>query len=416
MRIVDRLYERFFLSRRDLLLLWVGQLASGFGDSLALMGFVFLALKLTGSDSGLGLFQMIAYVPIIVFGLAAGVYVDRRDRRRVMLVADAGRAVALALIPVALAIGTLDILWAGVTVVVVTTLTTFFNPAYNSSLAIIVDNPAKLFGVNAIIASSRQFAAIAGPTFAALGIAASGPETLLGVNAITYVLSFVCIAMISTSMRSTERTSRIRYSELRSQVAIGLRSVMGHKGVRAVFILTLINNLLLMGPAVVGTPLLVKKVFHGSLADFAIVEAMYAVAMAITGFILNRIGDIRRLGVLWAVGLLLDGFTFLLYLPATELLHLYLATFIHALAIPLIVVPRTTLVQRLVPTELLGRAFGYIDIAVLGVTALSAGLAGLVSSEIGPRLTIVYGGALAGMCGVAGLLWPRVREIVVGRV
>lgn len=415
MRITDRLYERFFLSRRDLLLLWVGQLASGFGDSLALMGFVFLALKLTGSDAGLGLFQMIAYVPIIFFGLAAGVYVDRRDRRRVMLVADAGRAIALALIPVALVLGTLDILWAGITVVVVTTLTTFFNPAYNSSLAIIVDNPAKLFGVNAIIASSRQFAAIAGPTFAALGIAASGPETLLGINAITYVLSFVCIAMISRSIRSTESTTRIRYAELRSQVAIGLRTVMRHKGVRGVFILTLINNLILMGPAVVGTPLLVRKVFNGSLGDFAIVEAMYAVAMAITGFVLNRIGNIRRLGVLWSVGLLLDGFTFILYLPATELLHVYVATFIHALAIPLIIVPRTTLIQRLVPTELLGRAFGYIDIAVLGVTALSAGLAGLASNEIGPRLTLVYGGALAGTCGIAGLLWPRIRDIAASR-
>lgn len=411
MRMITRLYDRFFLSRRDLLLLWIGQLASGFGDSLALMGFVFLALKLTGSDSGLGLFQMIAYVPIIVFGLAAGVYVDRRDRRRVMLVADAGRAIALAMIPIALALDILDIIWAGSTVVAVMTLTTFFNPAYNSSLAVIVNSPAKLFGVNAIISSSRQFAAIAGPAFAALGIAASGPEMLLGVNALTYIASFACIAAISTPLLSGVTIGNVRFAELRDQVVVGLRSVMGHKGLQAVFLLTLINNLLLMGPAVVCTPLLVRNVFRGDLVDFAVVELMYALAMGITGLVLNRIGTVRSLGILWAAGLVVDGFTFLLYLPASDLPHLYLATFIHALAIPLIIVPRTTMVQRLVPTELMGRAFGYIDIAVLGVTAVSAGIAGVASDYIGPRLTIVCGGALAGSCGIIALFWPRVRII-----
>jgi len=405
------LYERFFISRRDLLLLWIGQLASGFGDSLALMGFVFLALKLTGSDRAVGFFQMIAYVPIIVFGLAAGVYVDRRDRRRVMLIADAGRAIALSLIPAALLFGTLDIVWAGVAVMTVTTLTTFFNPAYNSSLAVIVDEPSKLFGVNAIMASSRQFAAIAGPAFAALGAASQGPEMLLGINALTYVVSFACIAMIATPLAATTIQKRIRYPELREQIVVGLRSVMGHRGVRTVFLLTLANNLFLMGPAVVGTPLLVRKVFRGDLVDYAGIELMYAVGMAITGFVLNRIGDVRRLGALWSVGLILDGFTFLLYLPATDIVHLYLATFIHALAIPLIIVPRTTLMQRLVPTSMLGRAFGYIDISVLGVTALSAGLAGMISAEIGPRLTIVYGGMLAGACGILGLAIPVVRSL-----
>lgn len=411
---IGRLYARYFFSRRDLFLLWIGQLASGFGDSLALMGFVFLALKLTGSDRAVGFFQMIAYVPIIVFGLAAGVYVDRRNRRAVMLVADAGRALALGLIPLALLLGTLDIVWAGVTVMTVTTLTTFFNPAYNSALTIVVNDPAKLFGVNAVMSSSRQFAAIAGPAFAAFGAASSGPETLLGINALTYVISFVCIALIATPLAPSSSRARIRLAELREQIAIGLRTVMGHHGVRSVFLLTLANNLFLMGPAVVGTPLLVRNVFGGTLVDYAGIEMMYALGMAITGFVLHRVGNVRRLGMLWSLGLVLDGFTFLLYLPASELLHLYIATFIHALAIPLIIVPRTTLMQRLVPTDLLGRAFGYIDIAVLGVTAFSAGLAGLVSAEIGPRLTIVAGGVLAGVCGIVGFLVRAVRRIGVG--
>jgi len=407
---ISRLYERYFLGRRDLLLLWIGQIASGFGDSLAFMGFLFLAIQLTGSDHAVGTFQLVAYIPIIIFGLAAGVYVDRRDRRRVMLVADAGRALALLLLPVAAAADSLTITCAGAIVMLVTTLTTFFNPAYNSALPLIVNDPSRLFGVNAVMQSSRQFAAIAGPLFAAFGAGRNGPVTLLGVNAVTYLISFLCIAAIRMPLASGER-ARIRLAELRAEAAAGLRTVMMNRGVRAVFLLTLVDNFFLMGPALVGTPLLVKQGFDGTLADFAIIELMYALGMTIAGLVLHRSPRVRSVGRLWALGLALDGFTFLLYLPAGTLPLLYAATFIHALAIPLIVVSRATIVQRLVPQELLGRAFGYIDIAVYGVTALSAGMTGFVSEEIGPLLTIVYGGVLAGACGVAGLLMKDVRDI-----
>ncbi len=410
MTLPARLLERYFLGRRDLFLLWVGQLASGFGDSLAFMGFLFLAIQLTGSDAAVGTFQLVAYIPIMVFGLAAGVYVDRRDRRRVMLVADGVRALALLLLPVAAATGILTIAYAGATVMLVTTLTTFFNPAYNSALPLVVGDPAKLFGVNAVMQSSRQFAAIAGPIFAAFGAGAGGPVGLLTVNAVAYGISFLCIFFISIDLASGD-PRRITVAELRSEAMLGLRTVMENRGVRIVFVLTLVGNFFLMGPALVGTPLLVQDVYGGTLADFALVELMYALGMTITGLILHRIPAIRSVGQLWAVGLALDGFTFLLYLPANSLGLLYAATFIHALAIPLIVVSRATIIQRLVSQHLLGRAFGYIDIAVYGITALSAGLAGFVSEAIGPLHTIVYGGVLSGVCGVIGVMMPKVRAI-----
>jgi MFS family permease len=410
MAIARTLFERYFLGRRDLLLLWIGQIASGFGDSLASIGFLFLAVQLTGSERAVGTFQMVAYIPIIIFGLAAGVYVDRRDRRRVMLVADAGRAVGLALLPVAVATGSLTIAWAGATVVVITTLTAFFNPAYNSALPIIVDDPAKLFGVNAVMQSSRQFAAIAGPIFAAVGAGRSGPVALLSVNAVTYVISFICIALIGTKLATGER-ARIRLAELRGEAMLGLRSVMENRSIRTIFIITLANNFLLMGPAVVGTPLLVKKVFHGDLQDFALIELMYALGMTITGLVLHRFPAARRIGRLWAIGLLFDGLTFILYLFADSLVMLDIATFIHAIPIPLIIVSRATIIQRLVPRDLLGRAFGYIDIAVNGVLAISAGVTGIVASEIGPLMTIVYGGALAGVAGLVALALPSVTRV-----
>jgi MFS family permease len=384
------LFERYFLGRRDLVLLWLGQLASGFGDSLASLGFLFLALQLTGSEKAVGLFQGIAYLPIIIFGLAAGVYVDRRDRKRVMLMADAGRMLALLSLPLAAWLGVLSIWYAGAVVVLFTTLTTFFNPAYNSALPVIVGDPSSLFKVNAVMQSSRQFAAIAGPIVAAIGVGAGGAVGLLALNATTYAISFCCILLIATVLRSGVRGS-IRPGELRTEAALGLRTIMAQRNVRTIFLVTIANNFFLMGPVLVGTPLLVRRVFGGSSAKIAIVDLMYALAMTITALVLHRMPAVRNVGRLWGAGLVFDGFSFLLYLLAPSLPILYLATFIHALGIPLIVVPRTTIIQRLVPQELLGRAFGYIDITVNGVMALSAGVAGFAIAAIGPLLTIVLG-------------------------
>lgn len=406
----NTLFDRYFLGKRDLFLLWIGQLASGFGDSLAFMGFLFLVLELTGSSRKVGVFQMVSYGPIIVFGLAAGVYVDRRDRKRVMLVADIGRAVALALLPIAALLGILNVWVAGVSVVTLTTLTTFFNPAYNSALPIIVEDPSRLFKMNALMQSSRQFASIAGPIFAAFGIGAGGPLRLLSVNAVTYSISFLCILFIATPLR-TVASQAIRLNDLRREINLGLRSVMMNPSVRNIFLITLANNLLLMGPAVIGTPLLVRGIFHGSMKDYAIIELMYALGMTITGLLLHRLPPIKRLGRLWGLGLIFDGLTFIPYYYAHTLTAAYLVTLIHALAIPLIVVPRATMIQRLVPREMMGRAFGYIDIAVFGVTALSAGITGYLAEKIGPVNVLVYGGALAGICGMVALVLRSVNGI-----
>jgi hypothetical protein len=338
------------------------------------------------------------------------VYVDRRDRKRVMLVADGGRAIALGLIPLAAFLGVLDITVAGIAVMMITTLTTFFNPAYNSALPIIVDDPAKLFGINAVMQSSRQFAAIAGPALAALGAARSGPVAMLSVNAATYGVSFICISMIGARLATGQRTP-IRWAELVDGIRAGLSTVMADRRVRVIFAITLINNLFLMGPAVVATPLLIKREFGGTLADYAMVELMYALGMTIMGVVLHQSATVRSLGKLWAIGLILDGFTFVPYLWAGSLPAAYIVTFLHALAIPMIVVSRATIIQRLVPQDLLGRAFGYIDISVLGVTALSAGLTGFASAAIGPRMVLVYGGILAGVTGVAAVMMKGVRGV-----
>jgi hypothetical protein len=77
--------------------------------------------------------------------------------------------------------------------------------------------------------------------------------------------------------------------------------------------------------------------------------------------------------------------------------------FVHALAVPLIIIPRTVLMQQLVPGPLHGRAFALINVTVFGMTAISAGATGWLAEVVPPsRLFLVLGlaGAVVGLCGL----------------
>jgi hypothetical protein len=77
--------------------------------------------------------------------------------------------------------------------------------------------------------------------------------------------------------------------------------------------------------------------------------------------------------------------------------------FVHALAVPLIIIPRTVLLQQLVPGPLHGRAFALINVTVFGMTAISAGTTGWLTELVPPgRLFLVLGtaGTVVGLLGL----------------
>src|SRR5947209_7686412 len=94
----------------DFLLLWGGQVVSATGSQVSLLAFPWLILAISGSPAQAGLIAAIRSIPYILFGLPAGALVDRWNRKRVMILCDTGRALALGSIPIAFALGHLTTL------------------------------------------------------------------------------------------------------------------------------------------------------------------------------------------------------------------------------------------------------------------------------------------------------------------
>jgi hypothetical protein len=86
------------------------------------------------------------------------------------------------------------------------------------------------------------------------------------------------------------------------------------------------------------------------------------------------------------------------------------ALFVHAVAIPLIIIPRTVLIQHTVPGPLHGRTFALLNVTVFGMTAISSAIVGVLAERVAPQTLFLVFGLLGVLPGLAGFALPAVRN------
>lgn len=126
---------------RDFLLLWTGQVVSTIGARVSGIAYPLIVLAISGSAAQAGLVSAAQTAPFLIWFLPAGALVDRWPRKRIMLAADAGRAVALASVAVAVLLGQIMIGYLIVVAFVEGTLYVFFLLAETAALPHVVPKP-----------------------------------------------------------------------------------------------------------------------------------------------------------------------------------------------------------------------------------------------------------------------------------
>lgn len=390
---------------RNLTLLWLGQTISQSGDSIYQIGLLWLVLELTGSESTTGLVTMAAYLPAVLMSLFAGVTADRRDRRQVMLLSDALRTLTVLMIPLLFITGHLTPLALGINAFILAIGATFFNPSRDAYIPQIVPQEG-LLRANSLIQSSWQFSLLIGPFFAGILLHLAGNVHLFTLDALAYFLSFICIFMIRTPRQSTERKNS---TPSLVEIKNGLRFALKHPVILPLLLITVADNMFIMGPALVGTPVLIKLELGLGAEAYAVVQGCYAVGMLTGTALLIAYGGRFNKGKILLLGMILDGITFVPVFFVRSLLDTAVVIVVHSLAIPLLTVSRASLVQALVPREMTGRIFAMINLAVLGTSALSAGITGIALEWWGVRWVFLVIGTGGMLCGIIG--WSFAKEL-----
>jgi len=397
-------------------LLWLGQVVSHLGDALFISVMFFVALDVTGSSSMSAALVALNFLPALALGLFAGALVDRSDRRKIMLWADLLRAISVGAIPILHATGLLTPSVLGVAVFCLATGATLFNPAIKSLIPRITP-PQHLTAAVSGFQVAEYGALVAGPLLAAILIPLVGSINLLLVDAATFLFSAGCIALLPlvrdrrpTPLGSMEGPSLPLDLRATLHEAIsGARQVWAVPSMRALLVIGTANNLAIMGLAHVATPLLVTKTLGLNAAAYSQTLGLFFLGMTLASAAFWVFGHNFPRGPTILVGIVLDGLTFIPYAFCSTIGQLGIAQFVHALFIPLIIIPRTVMIQRTVPAHLHGRAFALVNVTVFGMMALSSGMVGGLAEWVSPSRLFLVLGSIGALPGLIGFLLPSLR-------
>jgi MFS family permease len=273
--------------------LWTAETVSQLGTQVTLLALPLTAiLILKASPFEVGLLSTLEFLPFILVGLPAGVWVDRLRRRPILIVGDLGRVLSLGSIPVAYELGVLHIAQLYVVAFVTGVLTVFFDVAYQSYLPSLVSRGHLVEG-NSKLEISRSGAQLAGPGLAGALIQILKAPVAIAADAISYLGSAFFVFLIRKEEPRVVKPSA-GHPRMRSEIWEGLRYVAGNKLLRPIAFCTGSSNLFSQIGAVV-VLIYAVRVLGMKAGTIGLIFALANIGFLLGAFAAPRIP--RRLGV-----------------------------------------------------------------------------------------------------------------------
>jgi len=385
---------------RDFMRLWAAQTVSLFGSQVTSLALPLTsALTRRATPAQMGILGAAQFAPFPLIGLFAGVWVDRRRRRPIMIAADVGRAVLLALIPALALLHALRIEQVYAIAFLAGALTLFFDVAYTSYLPSLVTCD-RLSEGNAKLEGSAAVAELAGPGVGGVLAQLFSPPLALVVDAVSFVFSALSLRTIHVA--EPEPAPQARDEGVWRGIGQGLRVLLGNRLTRAtvsaaatlvlcssigssVFVLYL-TRALHLPPALVGLVYLASGLgsFPGAILCGKVTRRLgVGRAIVVAAFTMS----VARLLILAASGPMVVALAILMVAEAFT-----------GFAAIIWDINQLSLRQGLPPQHLLGRMNASFRFIVWGMMPLGALLGGFLGARIGLRPTLavsVIGGLLA---------------------
>ena len=381
----------------DFASLWAAQSISQFGTQISQLALPLVAvLVLDASAFEVSLLGALEFLPFLLFALPAGVWVDRLRRKPILVLADLGRALALASIPLAALFDAITIWQLYAVGFAVGTLTVAFDVAYQSYLPALIGRGQLVEG-NSKLELSRSAAQIGGPGLGGILVAALTAPYAVAADAVSFLVSALFLRRIRTVEPPPEH---VELRSLRTELWEGLRYMFGDPRWRA--FAGYVSSINLFSAVVFGV-LIVYAVRNLGLSavEIGLVFSLSNVGSLVAALFAGRIA--RRVGV--GRTLILAGI-----LSGMPLLVLPLATREHsiplllgplaveAFAIVLFNVTGISYIQSVVPNRILGRMTASRRFVVWGTIPIGTILGGVLATAIGLRETILVGALAATFC------------------
>ncbi len=406
------------LANRDFVKLWTGQTVSLIGTQVTQFSMPLVAvLTLNATVLQVGILNALRFVPVLLLSLFAGVWLDRRRRRPILICCAVGNALLIGLVPVASVTGVLSIGLLYVVTTLVGLLNMIFDVGALSYVPHLVDR-RHLSQANSRLQASNAVAGISGPGLAGLLIGLITAPITLSVDAVSYLAS--ALGLIAITRREPEPERPAERQSVGRSIAEGLRAVYGSRLLRA--LLTQSAALNLFFGAVI-TVFVVYAVRYLHLTPFKLGLVLGASAVgALTGALFStrirmRLG-LGRSMVVNTIGL--SAAPLLMIIPRGaglgSMIILICSHLLYGSNVSMFNVTAITMRQTVTPRRVLARMNATYRMLLFGAPLFGALMGGLLGDALGLRPALII--SLIAM--TSPVLWIpfspvfRLREMPAG--
>jgi MFS family permease len=396
------------LRHRNYRLFFSGQSISLIGTWLTRIATSWLVYRLTHSALLLGLVGFAGQIPTFLLAPMAGVWVDRWNRHRVLVVTQVLAMVQSALLAFFALSGRITV----IDVLVLMTLQGFVNafdmPARQAFVVEMIEDRTDLPNAIALNSSMVNAARLVGPSVAGILIAAFGEGWCFLIDAISYLAVIASLL----AMRVTPRPRRPRTSHVWAEFREGFQYVAGFGPIRSVLLLLALVSLMGM-PYSVLMPVFASSVLHGGAHTLGFLMAASGLGALCGALYLASRSSVLGLGRIIALSAAAFGVGLVLF-SQSRLVWLSLALmFVTGMGMMVQMAASNTILQTIVDEDKRGRVMSFYAMAFFGTAPFGSLLAGGLAQRIGAPNTLLIGGA----CCIAGALaftraLPRIRRLV----
>jgi MFS family permease len=390
-----RTYLELFRRNPDLAHLLTGEFISGIGDWLYLVAILVVVYADSSSPVLLGIVGAARILPYVLLSVPAGIVADRFDRRMVLLVTDLARGLLMLVLAAAVVLDAPTLVIVAVSILAAC-FSTFFGPAIAALLPMLVDE-RDLGPANSAWATLDNVAFIVGPALAGILLAGGGLELAFLLNA----ASFAIVAVVLWRLPVSRATALIDEAGPGAEPGYGAGWRALVRPLAGPFILDSTTSIVGGGLGVL-TVVLAVDVLRAGEAGTGYLNAATGVGGVVAGLLGGALLA-RRLGVPLLIGGVAGGIGLAWLAIAGDLLVAMLAMAVAVAGLLLLDVVNTTLIQRIVPDALRGRAMGVLQTTSAVLYSLGSLAMPIIAASAGIGAVLV-GSAVITAVGVAAAL------------
>lgn len=396
--------------KKKLITIWSGQAFSLLTSAIVQFAIIWWLTKTTGSAKVLAFASIAGIVPQIILGPFIGVYVDRWNRKVVMLLADSFIALCSLIIGILYWTNNIEIWHIYVLLALRSVGSGFHFPAMQASIPLLApqEQLSRIAGVNQVLYSVSN---IAGPALGALLIMKFNMGIIMLLDVAGAFIA--CSTLLFVSIPRPEPSqSDVGGKNLIREMKVAFLVLWKDKGLA--FLLTgfMIFSLVFM-PVNALFPLMTVSHFNGGAVEMSLVEVTFGFGMLAGGGLLAIWKGPKRKIILINIAYILTGVTLLLsgLLPSTGFTYFVILVGFFGASVPLYNGPFTVIMQTKVEPAMLGRVFSLIDTLSLLPAPIGLLSTGFIADNIGIANSFAISGLIITAIGIASFFIPALMKI-----